>query len=157
MSFSKRTGLKPASKAIQLEAVDEELRNGLWSGIHDTVIRSFCPLRGTLRNPLPNVRGTNLGSYFHSVWLNYFKKPTDTMPDNLSGVTSAIRDHFFACQWNEVLDFIEFTIKRAPSTVTSELRERLNGILERENSAYRIVGDQICPITSKEGGCPTVR
>lgn len=32
-SFSQRKGLKPAQKALQMDVVDEELRNRLWSAI----------------------------------------------------------------------------------------------------------------------------
>ncbi len=31
MGFSQRMGLKPMSKEIQIDSIDNELRNGLWN------------------------------------------------------------------------------------------------------------------------------
>src|SRR5581483_2389444 len=50
--------------------------------------------------------------------------------------------------WNEVYDFIEFSLTVAPESLSEGFTEFANGVLEQESSAYRFVEDQIVQITS---------
>jgi hypothetical protein len=145
--FSRRKKLKPAQKPLQLKAIDDELRNGLWSVFAEAVIMQFRGPEIALRRTT-YIRGSNLERLFIAYWLSYFKIPTDTMPLSIEPTVTTLRDHFFSCPWNEVYDFIEFTLQHLPSQLTDAFRSSCNIILERENAAYRIVGTQITEITS---------
>ena len=64
-----------------------------------------------------------------------------------------IRDYFFNCAWHEIYSLIEETIKHYPYQRVSNKDSfitNINNMLERENSAYRIINDEIIPITSEQ-------
>jgi hypothetical protein len=52
----------------------------------------------------------------------------------------------FNAKWNEVYDFTEFVYQNHKITSKSYLKDSLNKALERENSAYRVLEDEIAPI-----------
>jgi hypothetical protein len=86
-----------------------------------------------------------------SLWADYFRIPTDTLPRRWENVYGEIRKYFFECLWNEVYDLIEFigNVYRN-EFVNAEFQEHCNRVLERELSAYRFVGGKISQITSQE-------
>lgn len=137
MLFSQRKGLKPIKSIIQIDALDEELRNALWSAV--TVWRSHHS-SGPASAPYALL--------MKEFWLFYFKKPLDAFPD-ANSVFSHLRKIFFDGEWYECYDILEFIISKYP---VNEYREELingcNEALERELSAYRFVGNQITQITS---------
>jgi hypothetical protein len=147
-SFSQRKGLKPIKSVIQIDSMDDDLRNGLW-----TALTIHCWNRIH-----PNSLGEYYLSYDHDletlverIWMYYFKKPIDTLGNNWLGIRQGLRDHFYRCSWNEVYDFVEFVANNYPDQyVNSKFITRCNFILERELSAYRLVGGKIAQITSEE-------
>jgi len=148
MYFSQRKGLKPAAKILQLDDVDEELRNAIWSCYHETVLREF---RGPENYPFgrkSNVLFSNLESIFTALWFSYYKIPTDALPDNFHEAVNLIRSKFFASPWNEVYDFVEFNLGNVGVVYEEPLRKCWNNVLERENAGYRIVGRHVIEITS---------
>ena len=70
------------------------------------------------------------------------------MPDNAIVILAEIREHFFACEWFEVYDFLEFVVGYFKSN--SRLDEPLNLMLERELSGYRFVSGRITDITNTQ-------
>lgn len=135
--FSQRTGITPSSKIAQVDGIDEELRNGLW----DTLCRVW-----------PNYSEYGLGhttmAIFEHYWHLYFKEPIDTIPGNINLVIGYFRNYFFFCEWFEAYNFMEFTAKNYPYGDADFFTSYANIVLERENSAYRFVGNQIIQITS---------
>jgi len=76
--FSQRRGHKPASKALQLEEVDEDLRNSLWSALHDIYFSHWNDLdqyAQFLSNEAQQIR-----TLLETIWCEYFKYPSDTLP-----------------------------------------------------------------------------
>jgi AbiJ N-terminal domain 4 len=150
LSFSQREGFKHVKTAIQLGSMDSELRNGLWNGlaIHywSLVVKTFP---GFDFNVPPNME-----SFIENVWINYFKKPLDTL-DNITSdwhrMLGEIREYFFKCQWYDVYDFLEFTANNYPDVAQNKRFIKFcNSILQREVSAYRFVGGRITQLTSEE-------
>jgi hypothetical protein len=142
--FSERHSFKPMRSALQLDAMDDALRNSLWNALdvqflsraRDDYSMSALEIEGELSTKL---------------WLYYFKVPLDEMPLLWRGVKKFIRNYFFKCTWFEVYDFIEFVACNYRYETTSEkFRTTCNGFLESELSGYRFVGELIAPITSKE-------
>ncbi len=144
MSFSERYGYKTAREGIQVESMDEPLRNGLWSLL---VVHVW--------NQMSFDRADN-GYYLHNdqsfrylcqrLWLSYFKKPLDELEDSWVKVRDILKWHFFRCEWNEVYDFVEFV---ADNFNFKNLNFMIgcNVLLEGEKSAYRFVNGIIAPIT----------
>lgn len=135
--FSQRKGLKPIKSIIQIDALDEDLRNALWSVV--TVWRNHLSF--------------GLASLYvflmKEFWLFYFKKPLDAFPD-ANSVFSHLRKIFFDGEWYECYDILEFIISKYPANqYREELINDCNEALERELSAYRFVGNQITQITSE--------
>lgn len=141
MKFSQRKGLTAAGKALQLNQVDPELRNGLWSALHDTYFSDFGGERFIEDSPV--------AALFRDYWLSYFKLPTDSIPALTEYAVGAVRKYFFECKWYQVYDFLEFSIQHGPSYAGEALAQYANVILERENSGYRVVGSEIVAITNQ--------
>lgn len=141
MLFSQRRGLRSASKALQLEGMDDALRNSLWSGLYDLYFAQF--------NNSSGVHDTYFNELFAEYWLSLFKRPTDTIPPAGYLLVKELRSQWFGSTWYDAYDFLEFSVKNGPSYVAPELRQFSNGILERENSAYRFVSDELVPITNE--------
>ena len=78
--------------------------------------------------------------------------PTDTIPPTFDETAGVLRNHFFSCKWNEVYDFVDFTIRQLtappPEGLTGNMVTDFNSVLERENSGYRIINGIVTEITS---------
>jgi hypothetical protein len=149
MLFSQRKGLKPAQKPLQIDGMDAELRNGLWSAIFEVILKSFRgPDNPFGLNQTLHVVGSNLESLIRQYWLSFFKVPTDSMPNDINRAHDELRKYFFACKWNEAYDFVEFTLFHCPAEYDDSYRGFCNAILERENSGYRFVGNRLAEVTS---------
>ena len=149
VKFSERLGYKKARESIQLEYMDEDLLNSLWSllklSIWDDVTYSY--------HQYGISKDSNQLVYYlcEKLWLNYFKYPIDTLSYNWDEVCGQLREYFFSCKWFEVYDFIEFCSQNYGKYRFSEdFTKNCNKVLEREMSAYRFVGGQIAQITEKE-------
>ena len=150
MSFSQRKGLKPAVKPLQVDSIDAELRNGLWSCFYEIVLKEFKGPENYPYGRTHQVIGSNMESVFTTVWLSHFKRPTDEMPNDVNDVIDIVRKRFFVVDWNEVYDFIEFILGMVAEGYEKGLRSACNVIMERENAGYRIVGTQVVAITNDQ-------
>jgi AbiJ-like protein len=141
MRFSQRHGYMPAQKAVQLESIDNDLRSALWDAIH-FYLWEHAGIAGHYATS-----GASIYKTIQTLWHGFFKLPVDTIPARFEEAVGFARKYFFARNWFEVYDFVEFI-----STYVEErnkFRNFCNRVLERENSAYRFVGDIIAPISSK--------
>lgn len=137
-------------KAVQREAIDDDLRNRLWSALKLVVWDNYSP-RDALGYMHDDSR--RLLRVVEAVWLHHFKAPVDTIPDFGSGYPKSayqvLREHFFEGKWWQVYDFIEFIAKATDRAWSERLIEVCNTFLEAENAAYRFVGDEIVEITNE--------
>ena len=142
LSFSQRKGLKPVKTTIQTDSMDEDLQNCLWSALTS----SYFYFRSRFIT-IPS----NQHSLLKSLWLDYFKKPIDSLGGNWYDVLPEIKGYFFNCKWYEVYDFIEFIANNYLDESTNKrFMGECNFYLERELSAYRFVTGVITQITSEE-------
>jgi hypothetical protein len=148
MLFSHRKNLKSFEKTIQLEDVDDELRASLWSLLCLHYWEKW-DYHASHYDPVSR----SIDALCNQIWFSYFKHPLDTKPifKENHGPTcyGILRDYFFECRWFEVYDIIEFIIKNTPAHFCPEFPQILNSVLERENSAYRLVGREFTQITSQ--------
>ena len=140
-SFSVRQGYEQP-KAIQLESMDKDLRNGLWNAFDLYFLANYS-----------NSYHATINHMCETFWMKFLKLPVDELRgspfEKLSGITHMAKHAFLSSPWNEVFDLIEFFIRYEPAE-TKDFIEQCNIVLEEENSAYRIVGRLVAPITSKE-------
>jgi hypothetical protein len=151
--FSQRSGLKPVKQTLQLDYIDNDLKNKLWNALGEFFFNSFKNDdlvsydvfgKKTIHQQLP---------LLIRIWDLYFKKPVDTMSSDGSVVYTFIRNYFFSCSWYEVYDFIEFlanTKIKANSNINDAFISVCNKILQAEISGYRFVASKITKITSDE-------
>ena len=143
MNFSQRYGYMPVREVIQLESIDEPLRNGLWS-----LLKIHCWDDSTSYHTDSNELIYRLCS---KLWFQYFKYPLDMLSNEYEVVLKKIRGYFFSCDWNEIYDFMEFV---ANNYERSNFREQFvsdcNELLEKEMSAYRFLDGMITRITEEQ-------
>ena len=144
MNFSQRNGFAPIKKQLQIDDMDDELRNGLWNVIDITFFHCLD------RNPFfPDT--INDEKLVYSLWLNKYKLRLDSIPQG-TYIKEHIIKEFNNYKWNQIFDFIEFLIQFSlaePSYAYRNFTKECNIILERENSAYRIINNQFIPITNE--------
>lgn len=138
MSFSERLGLSQPKSVLQTASMDAELRNGLWNVLHVV----YWQLLGDRFESGP------ADSLLTLTWLNFFKRPMDTMSFNALG---NLREEFFDWPWNRVYDYIEFAAQtERDSERTQRFTRFSNDILTRELAGYRFVETQLLPIGTEE-------
>jgi hypothetical protein len=156
--FSQRQGIIPVKNIMQVDSMDEDLRNSLWNVLKDVILDSVVGLDEYGTFWFAKSQNENIVYLINVLWRNYFKKPLDTLDTIITkwhSVYDEIREYFFKCKWYEVYDFIEFIANNyndiyQSSTNNKEFMEVCNSILERELSAYRFVGEKIVKITAEE-------
>lgn len=144
-SFSQKHGYKPIKTVIQINGIDQDLRNGLWNALD---IHYWWQAERTSHTIQQIESLYELGN---KLWADYFKKPLDTMPVSTQVFKGELRKYFFECEWFEVYDFIQFVANNYKFNSTNNaFIEECNKILKREVSGYRFIVTTIAPITSEE-------
>ena len=139
--FSKRMGLGKVRAKIQVNSMDDALRNRLWNILR---IHYLNPMRSNFLEW--QVMKTVMERFYDT----YFKAKLDSVPDNSTEMYKAINEHFTLGFWYGVYDFLEFIVANHPDKDRNEsFMEACNEVLETEVSAYRFVGKQISPVTSE--------
>ncbi|MCX5806948.1 MAG: hypothetical protein NT010_12955 [Proteobacteria bacterium] len=151
MRFSERYGFRPIKEMIQIESIDEPLRNGLWSllKVHswDNVSHSSGIYGGYYLNDYGNEQ---IQALCQRLWFHYFKKPLDQLSNDWTKVLAHLRQYFFDCKWYEVYDFIEFVANNYERYHFKEaFIQSCNSLLQKEMSAYRFVNGIIARMTEE--------
>jgi len=150
MHFSERYGYRSVRDALQVESMDEALRNRLWNALHvfywDTVKGRRSPM---LEKEFRLADNKSLRILCETLWHYFFKKPLDTLSDDFLRVHRKLREYFLNCEWNEVYDFVQFVANEFPDEQRNQqFIKTCNNILEEEMAGYRFVGTKISPIIS---------
>ena len=150
--FSERKGHIKVSDAFQKDGINDALLNSLWNVLCIYLWNSDAYLYKQYGRPIIEKFGKRL-------WIHFFKKPVDTMPEIYFHVSSGrkgspileeIRKFFFNAQWFLVYDFIEFTCQfHSNDPRFSNLPNGINQVLEREMSGYRLISGEIVDITDE--------
>lgn len=135
-SFSDRLGITKPKSALQLEAMDSDLRNGLWQACSEHFFH--------------HGDGYEYDSDFHEImtttYVDFFKRTSDDIPYGYNSGIEQVRGWFFKCPWWGAYNFVEFLISISPD---DGFANRVSFFLEREKSGYRILDGQLVPITEK--------
>lgn len=149
MLFSHRKKLKPFAKTVQITSVDDELRATAWSLLCVHFWDTWEPGASQWKQDAAEVE-----SLCQKLWFSYFKRPIDTLPtfrtNRSKDCYTVLREYVFECEWNEFYDFLEFIAKHASSRMAGSFVEHLNHALERENSAYRLVGSEFIDVIAED-------
>lgn len=145
-TFSQRQHIKPTKSVIQIDNIDQELRNRLWN-LLDVIYWVHAAPYQVMSTP----SNRDYWLLTTSLWHNFFKEPIDTIPGNWNDTWQILRKFFFACKWNEVYDLIEFVAINFSQTGKNEaFIIACNDVLKSEVSGYRFINGIIAPITSEE-------
>lgn len=149
--FSDRQGYE-GKKPLQIDSIDDNLRNGLWNGL-DLFFwgqyKSAVEMQISLVNryfpdqPLKDI--------VTALWMYHLKLPKDSMPSKWRLIREQLREYYYGCDWFRVYNFIEYLAPEAENFGKGRAQkfvEYCNQVLETEQSAYRFVKGQIVPITN---------
>lgn len=97
MRFSQRIGKTPAKKLAQIDSMDEELRNSLWSLLHSFYLDTATNEYGTPLSYLNSPMGpsSSIRNLIFRLWVDFYKKPIDTIPDHWGDCKAILRKYFF--------------------------------------------------------------
>lgn len=145
MKFSERIGIVPVSNIIQMDSMNDELRNSLWNMMYTLEFNRDGFMNDVMGSHRFVVKDAVVIEFSKQVLSDFFKKPLDEIPYYNSEKLGAIREYFFGCPWFEVYEFIEFCI----GFFGEGLEGPLNSILERELSGYRIIDQKFVPVSDR--------
>jgi hypothetical protein len=147
--FSDRYGYTSVRDVMQLEYIDDQLKNGLWSAFYGTIA-----VRGESDTHI------NYSSEYSRLLIalcrRFYKLPIDVLSqfDGYGGYGDSlafIRDGFFKMSWFDVYNFLEFVAQNVnDAPLKSQFIESCNEVLQQEMAGYRFVADEITQITSDE-------
>lgn len=152
MLFSERYGYKPVREIVQIDSVDEPLRNGLWNVLQIGVWKNAKPSQGIYGGYYLSDRGNKeLRDLCEALWLHYFKEPLDLLGNDWNKTRKELRQYYFGCKWFEIYDFVQFVANHYPRYRFKEpFMKACNAVLERELSAYRFVDGLITRVTEPQ-------
>lgn len=145
--FSERIGESEPRRTLQVDSMDDALRNCLWN----TLVSLYSQSRG----PQPNL-------LLRALVQNLFKTRVDEIPDAWL-CQEDIKRKFFRAPWHGAYDISEFAVsfyaefyggqesslRRREMLSPKEVVRCFNNILEREMSGFRFIGGVLTPITDK--------
>lgn len=140
--FSYRVGIRQKKK-IQIGFIDGELHTRIWNAVH-----GFCLEKDTyfIDDSMGEFANTTIPkSYIISKIFDGVFKEDASVYHNLNHV----KDKFYSLDWDEVYSFVEFVLRSFPLAGLSDFRYELNEVLEEESAGYRLIGNQITPITNE--------
>ncbi len=159
MLFSDRIGVTAPRKQLQVDAIDAPLRNGLWECLKEYYLVGW-------RSETYET-DYRFKSMMKSIYIDFFKISSDSIQYGHAKNIAAVRLWFYdnETKWYQLYNFIDFMIGARERFFTNEFMSgekeknrktdtdfvtRVNFFLEREKSAYRILGNRLAPITDPE-------
>lgn len=150
MKFSDRIGVTQADQFIQIESVDETLRNHLWNAL-DLYYWKTSNSRYMVPTDAFGAKSENkISLLLKVIWNSFFNYRIDQMSDYVYKNIKVIDDFFYTCEWYDVYNFLEFIITHDDNTERkNDFKKICNTIFENDQSGYRFIGDFITPISSE--------
>lgn len=145
--FSQRYGYTSIEQAFQRERIDVTLQTALWNVISICMWDHWKPYDYGY-----TADSERINLIIKRAWFHYFKRDMDQLPgfrENYNrGAYDLFKEHFFNAKWHETYDFLEFLLQDKDTFLKKDAVLWLNQVLETENAAYRIVGNEIVEITN---------
>jgi len=145
MWFAERMGYRPVEEQLQIESIDDALRNSLWNLVcHYWLTDENCDYH----------RPPHSTSYQRAVRVfeTYFKLAVDRLPSGFTQYYELIRQVFFESEWYDVYGFLEYVLADMEhhGLRSGKAKNELQAILEENKAGYRFLGGHLCPIVSSE-------
>jgi hypothetical protein len=141
--FSDRLGITTPKTAIQIGAIDDDLRNALWNALY---LVAFYELRGF--RDASNSWQFGMMQLLH---VRYFKLAIDEMADDWQRLIESEKRWFYQAPWHEVYNYLEFWAQNLDdANQRNRFVKAVNSALERERAGYRIIGNEVAPITDEQ-------
>jgi len=141
MKFSQRIGKTSIRNSLQIDDIDEILKNRLWN----TIQQDF----------LQKLTDDNSIQIYKLIWTEFFTNPIDEFPSGLYGNyipqnNDYLKEWFYSTEWYKIYDFIEFIAFIDSQIDYTKFIDNCNNSLEREVAGFRIVDKIIVQITSED-------
>jgi len=147
--FSDRMGITKPRDAIQIESMDDALRNGLWN-----MLCKYYFVPGEVYGgivSLTHPKNINLLNLSTRIIAGYFKEREDMMDINFVNVKKVFSERFYVFRWFEVYNFIEFVGNNGwPDDKNIQFQKACNDVMEKEMSGYRFISGLITPISDTQ-------
>ncbi len=150
--FSKKY-IATAYTMLQKDDMDKTLRNDLWNAFQKYFLNRIVYISSTAM--IGDCYSTRLledcvnQKFIIDLYENFFILPIGNMIKHpLSTIKDEIASLYNDLQWYQVYDLIEYISTKVINY--SNFESDINLRLERNNSAYRLIKSNICPITNKE-------
>lgn len=143
LSFSQRMGLTPKEFPLQVDSLDDATRMDIWNAFY----RVFSDTMGEeyYIDRMPIIR-KSLCDY---IWTELLKQDASCLfsIENIVGKVKVMILHK-QTPWYRVLDFCEYLMQWNRSSLHG-FGKMLNELFEKNNVAYRVIGNEISPITDE--------
>lgn len=155
MRFSERMGYRAARDAIQLEEIDWRTRRRLANLLSLRVFQALHERSAGRGRVNPRFSASSGDMFLYRLYdeLLHVSVPQGQVP--ISEIEGAVQKRVKEGAWHDVFDVVEFILGEFFCEESdAELRERngfveeVNGILEAECCAYRVLRDRVVPLTT---------
>ena len=147
-TFSEHFGYKGTYTAIQFEQMDDALRTALWN-----VLQRHCwsTWDDAARHSREHRIRDAMNTFTELMWFVVFETPTDSRSVWWKDNKSTVRQHFFAAEWNEVYDIVQFTSEHYPfiKERAEAFRSDCNLVLKHKAAGWQLGELGLVPITSE--------
>ena len=150
MKFSERMGYSEILGQLPEHDMPDSLRNGLWDACCSYFFQNI-----SARNSSLSPKSTHFSSLCKVIWFNFYKIPTDEIPELANAAYNTIRVHFFDMKVFEFYNFLEFlsnifrSVPNGSRYKLKEFTESCNRIFEREKCAFRFAEFQLIKVSSE--------
>ncbi|MBG1265274.1 AbiJ-NTD4 domain-containing protein [Nostoc sp. WHI] len=157
-TFSERHGFKLKRDIMQIESMNDDLRNSLWNVLAllfwnklEKYYQGYhIDYSETESSTYKYVERDDIKYLIKDLWFSHFKKKFDDLSGYWRQDYAFIKQSFFEYKFNEVYDFLQFIARNYRNDSTREKFISLcNHVFERELSGYRFLGSIITRITSE--------
>lgn len=135
MAFSDRMGLRSTRQALQIDSIDKPLRLALYNYLHHVIVVQWWDAKGDYGY------GCAVG---RKIWVDYWRQRVDKFDTASHVFAQVLHDYIDDCPWYEVYDFVEFCFSIDVARLEPD---KLNELLERDMSGYRVRDRIFVPIT----------
>lgn len=140
--FSDRYEFTTPREIFQLDNIDAELRNRIWNIVKNDFIDVLVAKYNSDDYQLDT---DNDKLYIVNIYDAFFKDHIDPLQLSKKRIRDDIKHRFFALKWFNIYNFLEFLAYTYHST-RIDYFDKVNKILEEENSGYRFIDEFITPI-----------
>lgn len=134
--FSERNGFVAPREVIQTDSLDEETRTRIWNVVYLIALSEYS-------NPSPY--SSNSGQFAKSLWVFWHRPVTELLSLREGQIVAEVMQSVMLDPWYEVMDLLEFLVTHSRESFV----ESINNTFERFMVGWRIVGDEIVPVTAE--------